>query len=928
MTPDDYLGPEAASRLVIDAMLTASGWVVQDFKMIALGVARGVAVREYPMAAGHGTADYLLFVDGGAVGVVEAKKAGTTLIGVEWQSNKYGTGIPDKLEVRCSPLPFLYESTGVETRFTCRLDPEPASRPMFSFHRPETLAGWLDEWTENPHSATLRQRLINKLAPLPAETPWLWDAQQRAIRNLESSMQLFKPRALIQMATGSGKTYTAANVAYRLIKDAGAKRILFLVDRSNLGTQTLKEFQHFTTPDDGRKFSELYNLQQLTSNTIDPVAKVTISTIQRLYSIMRGEEDLDPEVDERGSFDIEPSRPVEVSYASALPVEFYDVIIIDECHRSIFGVWRQVLEYFDAFQIGLTATPGAQAFGYFNQNLVMEYPREQAVADGVNVDFDVYRIRTEITEQGSTVEAGYFGKFRDRETRAVRMQKLDQDFDYEATTVGTSVISLDQIRTIVQTFKEKLPEIFPKRGEVPKTLVFARSDAHADDIVQVVREEFGKGNDFAVKITSKAGHAAQLLSDFRNTYNPRVAVTVDMIATGTDVPAVECLLFMRIVKSRNYFEQMKGRGSRIIGRDDLQARTPSADVKDRFVIVDAVGATETDLNENQPLERRITVPLDKLLMRVATGAYDDDDVSSIASRLARLSTQLTEPEQKRIEDIAGAPILEVIHGLVAAIDPDVRLEAAQAATGQDDPGPEAVALATKQLLAAAVKPIADNPKLREELVAIRQAHDQFIDEISVDVVLSAEYSLEATEKARHTVESWEQFIRDHRDDITALQILYNQPYGSKDLNFREIKELAQAIERPPHNWTPDRLWDAYGAVQADKVRGTGQRLLTDLVSLVRHALDPDGELVPFPEIVAERYSAWIEEQAAVGRIFTDDQRVWLDRIRDHIAASLRITPEDFEYAPFNQYGGLGGAYAALGDDLEAVMNELNEALVS
>jgi type I restriction enzyme R subunit len=927
MTPDDYVGPEAAARLVIDAMLTASDWVVQDFKKIALGVARGVAVREYPMATGHGKADYLLFVDGGAVGVVEAKKVGTPLIGVEWQSNKYGTGVPEKLEVRRRPLPFLYESTGVETRFTCGLDPEPASRRVFSFHRPETLARWLDDSTVDPQSATLRQRLVHTLTPLPGETPWLWDAQQRAIHNVETSLQLFKPRALIQMATGSGKTYTAANIAYRLIKEAGAERILFLVDRSNLGTQTLKEFQHFTTPDDGRKFSELYNIQQLTSDTIDPVAKVTISTIQRLYSIMRGEP-LDLEAEEHGGFAIEPTRSVEVSYSSVLPIEFYDVIIIDECHRSIYGVWRQVLEYFDAFQIGLTATPGAQAFGYFNQNLVMEYPREQAVADGVNVDFDVYRIRTEITDKGSTVEAGYFGKFRDRETRAERMEKLDQDFEYDASKVGTSVISLDQIRTIIQTFKEKLPEIFPKRNEVPKTLIFARSDAHADDIVQVVRDEFGKGNDFAVKITSAAGHAAQLLSDFRNTYNPRVAVTVDMIATGTDVPAVECLLFMRIVKSRNYFEQMKGRGSRIIGQDDLQARTPSAGVKDRFVIVDAVGATETDLNENQPLERRLNVPLQKLLMRVATGAYDDDDVSSIASRLARLNTQLDQAEKQRLEEVAGTPLHDLVHALVSAIDPDVRLEAAHTATGLDDPTPDAVAAAAKQLVAAALKPIADNPDLRDELVSIRQAHDQFIDEISVDVVLSAEYSLEATEKARHTVESWEQFIRDHRDDITALQILYNQPYGSKDLNFKEIKELAQAIQRPPHNWTPDRLWDAYGAVQADRVRGTGQRLLTDLVSLVRHALDPDGELVPFPEIVAERYTGWIEEQATVGRIFTDEQRTWLERIRDHIAASLRITPEDFDYAPFNQHGGLGGAYEALGDELDTVLSQLNEALVS
>lgn len=928
MTPDDYLGPEAAARVKIDAMLMASGWVVQDFKQIALGVAPGVAVREYPMAKGHGTADYLLFVDGGPVGVVEAKKEGTPLVEVEWQSKRYSEGVPEKHDARRRPLPFIYESTGIESRFTCGLDPEPASRAVFTFHRPETIRGWLDKWSVDPTSVTLRQRMLNHLPPLPAETPWLWDAQQRAVRNLEMSFQLFKPRALIQMATGSGKTFTAANIAYRLIKDAGAQRILFLVDRKNLGTQTLKEFQHFSTPDDGRKLSELYNLQQLTSNTIDPVAKVTITTIQRLYSIMRGEAELDPEIDEHSAFEVEPSHPVEVSYNPAVPIEFYDVIIIDECHRSIYGVWRQVLEYFDAFQIGLTATPGKQAFGYFNQNLVMEYPREQAVADGVNVDFDVYRIRTEIAEHGSTVEAGYYGKFRDRETRAVRMEKLDQDFDYEATKVGASVISMDQIRTVVKTFKEKLPEIFPKRDEVPKTLIFARTDAHADDIVQVLREEFGKGNDFAVKITSKAGHAAQLLSDFRNTYNPRVAVTVDMIATGTDVPAIECLLFMRIVKSRNYFEQMKGRGSRIIGKDDLQARTPSAGVKDRFVIVDAVGATETDLNEDQPLERRITVSLEKLLMRIATGAYDDDDVSSVASRLARLNTQLSQSEREGIEAISGTPILSVIHGLVAAIDPDVRLEAAQAATGQDEPGPEAIAQAAKHLLAIAVKPLADNPDLRQELVSIRQAHDQFIDEISVDVILSAEYSAEATERARHTVDSWEEFIRDHRDDITALQILYNQPYGSKDLNFKDIRELAQAIQRPPHSWTPDRLWSAYGAVQADRVRGTGPRLLTDLVSLVRHALDPNGELVPFPELVAERYSAWIEEQAAVGHVFTGEQRIWLDRIRDHISGSLRITPEDFDYAPFNQHGGLGAAHQALGDELDGLLDELNEALVS
>jgi type I restriction enzyme R subunit len=372
----------------------------------------------------------------------------------------------------------------------------------------------------------------------------LWPAQARAISNLEESLAANRPRALIQMATGSGKTYTAANVSYRLIRHGDARRVLFLVDRANLGRQTLKEFQGFTVPDSNRKFTELYNVQHLQSNRIDDVARVTISTIQRLYSTLRGDLELDEELDEHSAADVEPTAPVEVAYNAAVPPETFDVVIVDEAHRSIFGVWRQVLDYFDAFVIGLTATPNKQAFGFFNQNLVMEYTHEQAVADQVNVDFDVYRIRTEMTEGGGSVEAGLWTHFRDRKTRARRWQQLDEDVSYGAEALDRAVVAEDQIRTVLETFHDRLfTEIFPGRTEVPKTLIFAKDDSHADDVVQIAREVFGKGDDFIAKITYKATErkADELIKAFRASPNPRIAVTVDMIATGTDVkPTRRC----------------------------------------------------------------------------------------------------------------------------------------------------------------------------------------------------------------------------------------------------------------------------------------------------------------------------------------------------------------------------------------------------
>jgi len=798
---------------------------------------------------------------------------------------------------------------------------------VFSFHRPETLAGWIAEISKHPTEPTLRHRL--RTLPQLTETG-LWPAQFRAISNLEQSLAAGRPRALIQMATGSGKTFTAANVSYRLVKHADARRILFLVDRANLGRQTLKEFQGFTTPDDGRKFTELYNVQHLASNRIDPVARVTISTIQRVYSILRGEPDLDPELDEHSAYEL-ATEPVPVEYNAAVPPETFDVVIVDECHRSIYGLWRQVLDYFDAFTIGLTATPNKQAFGFFNQNLVMEYGHEEAVADGVNVDFDVYRIRTEITEGGGTIDAGIVTQFRDRHTRRRRWERLDEDLAYTERELDRAVVARDQIRTVLETFRDRLfTEIFPGRSEVPKTLIFAKDDAHADEIVQLLWDVFGKGNEFAAKITYKSTgkKTDDLIAEFRNSYFPRIAVTVDMIATGTDVKPLECVFFMRSVRSRTYFEQMKGRGVRIIDEATFRSVTPDALAKERFVIVDAVGVTESDLVDTVPLDRKPTEPLEKLLKRVSFGIRDPDEISAIAARLSRLDRRLTKEDREELEGLAGGVSLkEIARGIVAALDPDAQLERAVVGAGHARPSPEEIVAASKALLDDAVAPLATNPELRERIVGVRRSYEQAIDETSRDEVIEAGYSKDAADRARSTVESWERFCEENRDEITALQILYAQRQPQR-LTFAEVRELAQAIARPPQSWTAGSLWEAYERLDSSRVRGSGQRVLTDLVSLVRVALHQSEELVAYPELVRERFQAWLLAQENAGRVFTQEQLLWLERIRNHVAASLGITADDFSYTPFVESGGLSRAAQVFGDDLQPLLDELNGVLVT
>jgi type I site-specific restriction endonuclease len=977
------------------------------------------------------------------------------------------------------------------------------------------------------------------------------------------------------MATGSGKTFTAITAIYRLIKFAGARRVLFLVDRGNLGDQTLKEFQQYVSPYNNFKFTEEYIVQRLAGNTLDTTARVCISTIQRMYSMLKGRE-LPEDLDEQSLDSLGPffKQPEPIEYNPKIPIETFDIIVTDECHRSIYNLWAQVLEYFDAYLIGLTATPSKQTFGFFQQNLVMEYGHEQAVADGVNVNYDVYRIRTAITEAGSTVEAGFYVEKRERETRKTRWEELEDDFAYDPNQLDRAVVAPDQIRTVIRTFRDKLfTEIFPGRTEVPKTLIFAKDDAHAEEIVQIVRQEFAKGNEFAQKITYRTtGETPQnLIRSFRNSYHPRVAVTVDMIATGTDIKPVEIVMFMRAVKSRSFFEQMKGRGVRVIKPDDLKAVTPDAATKDHFVIVDAVGVCEQDKTDARPMEKKPSVAFDKLLQAVAFGNTEEDVLTSIAARLARMEHRIGQEDEKRIIKTSGGLTLrDLSRRLIDAVNPDRLVEAASrrlaeleasgaavfgrylnpyapiditranlphwrqdgvtyfvtfrladalpaerlrtwqeeketwlaqhpkpwspdiekeyhqrfstrleqwldqgagsclliepeinklvadalrhfdgsryrlgkfviaanhvhvlttpaqghelsdilhswksytakeilkveaasrrfvqsdkrqdaasttsttqankrqdaASTGvvwqkesydrivrtpeelynieqyierhaeyveaascrlsqeeekrRDAASTRLQAEIARELVQEAVKPLHD-PKLRELLIEIKKRDEITIDHVSQDQVIEAGFSAAALDRAKKVVESFEQFIKEHRDEITALQILYSRPYKQR-LKFEDVKELADAIEKPPYLWNESQLWQAYAALEKSRVKGAStKRILTDLVSLVRFATHQENELVPFPERVNANFKSWVGSVEAASRRFTPEQMRWLEMIRDHVAANLAIETSDFDYAPFAQQGGLGKVHQLFGDGLSAVIEELNGVLAA
>lgn len=910
--------PEEKARCVIDDKLCQSGWVIQDLKRLNLTASLGVAVREFPTSTGE--VDYALFVDGKPVGVVEAKQsqAGQSITDVEVQSGRYANStfkwVKNDYTIR-----FAYEATDKLIRFTDYKDIKYRSRTVFSFHRPETLFDLIQQLD------TIRNNM--KQFPL-LDVKGFRKCQINAINNLDQSFADNRPRALVQMATGAGKTFTAITSAYRLLKYGKMKRILFLVDTKGLGEQAEREFLAYTPNDDPRSFSQIYGVRRLKSSYMPNDVQICISTIQRMYSILK-EEELDESAEEAPFVEYvtaESKAPKEVAYNEKYPPEFFDCIIVDECHRSIYNVWSQVLTYFDAFIIGLTATPDNRTFAFFNENIVSEYTREQAIIDGVNVGEDVFLIETEVGKNGAHLMKQMI-EYRDRLSRAKRWRQMDEDVDYVPSQLDKKIVNPSQIRTVIRSFKENVfTTLFPRRKEVPKTLIFAKTDSHADDIVQIVREEFGEGNDFCRKITYAVDNPESVLSSFRNDYNPRIAVTVDMIATGTDVKPIECLIFMRDVKSKNYFEQMKGRGTRVLSKEDLQKVTPSAtENKDHFVIVDAVGVTKSRKSDTRPLERKPTVSMKELMMNVALGVKDKDTLTSLANRVIRLNSQMTQAEREQFKEKVGATAGCVAERLLNAFDADIIFEQAQKNTGVSEPTEEQIKVAQRELVQAAVAPF-HNPDIRDYIENVRRNHDQIIDSVNLDSVIFAGFDVQQEKNVNKIISSFHTFIEENKDEIVALRIIYDAAYKERPMVIEKLKELYEKLKS--EGITVERLWDCYAIKQPDKVKRSAMTQITDLISIIRFEMGYADTLMSFADKVNYNFMQWTFKKNAGHIQFTEEQMDWLRLIKDHIVASLSILPEDLELTPFDRKGGLLGFYDAFGDEYEKILQEMNEELVA
>ncbi len=923
--------PEQQARDVIDKKLLACGWVIQNKNQINLAAGIGIAIREYSTEVGP--ADYVLFVNRKPLGIVEAKRQeeAVKFSTHEAQVEEYASAKLKSIDNQ--NIPFLYLSTGEVTRFCDTRDPSPRFREVFSFHRPETLAKWIRQ------DASIRKRLHHDIPTL--DYTGLRACQLDAITNLETSYRNARPKALVQMATGSGKTYTAITSIYRLLKHARAERILFLVDTKNLGEQAEGEFRAYKPQDDNRLFPELYGVSRLQSSFIPPDSQVYISTIQRLYSILKGTElDDSAEEDNPNERSSVVKEPMPVVYSEKLPIEFFDFIIIDECHRSIYNLWKQVLDYFDAFQVGLTATPDNRTFGYFNQNVVSDYGYEKAVVDRVLVPYNVYTIDTQITKDGAAIKMGEKVDKRERLTRKKFWEALDEDVEYSGKQLDKDIVNPSTIRTIIKEVRHQLPSMFPDRYdasggfEVPKMLIFAKSDSHAEDIIGIVREEFDERSEFCKKITYQTKDPKTTLSQFRNDYYPRIAVTVDMIATGTDIRPLEILLFMRDVKSRSYYEQMKGRGTRTCSLEDLRAKgTPSAKyAKDHFVIIDAIGVEESLKTDSRPLEKAPGISLKDVLHRIAVGDRSEDMLSTLANRLLRLDKQINDHEKKQLEQKAGGKgITQIVKELLNAHDPDT-IEDIKSRARAESPNvspveiEETVKKHHEQILEKAVA-VFNSPDLRDYIVDVRKKYDQIIDTVNIDAVSKSGWVKDQKAAAEGVIMEFAQWIEEHKNEITALQIFYDQPYRRRELTFTMIKELTENILLTKPTIAPLNVWKAYQ--QLEKVIGQPKNELIALVSLIRRVVGIDKELTPYDKTVDKNFADWVwKKQQGATIKFTKEQMQWLYMIKDHIATSIHLNQEDLDYTPFDAVGGRGKMWQLFGTEMDTIIEELNEVLAA
>ena len=855
--------PEEKARVIIDRMFEEAGWKVVDRDKYAPNMT-AVAIKEGLMV-GNREADYLLFLNGKAVGVLEAKRIETDINSdiVQEQARLYTRSCPKWCQAWFPniPLPLAYVANSRDLMFYDTRKSNSEFEYCKKIHTPKEVKKLLS--------------LEDDYVGLPTLSPkGLRACQYEAITQLEQSFRNGENRALMVLATGAGKTYTACLAAYRMLAFTPMKRILFLVDRNNLGKQAETEFGTFRLTENGDPFNTIFTVNRLKSSSVLTDSNVVISTIQRLFSLLKGDEITDNDEDDEEIEDKEIMLPENPNLLS----DFFDMIIIDECHRSIYGNWQKVLNYFSkAKLIGLTATPIPETKAFFNGNIIVNYTLEKSIVDGVNVDCRVYRIKTQATENGGAILEGDKVKRETCYTGQVQTINNQETKNYTREELNRSIINPAQIKLILETYRDAVytelftdPQREPNMDYLPKTLIFALNENHATNIVQIAKEVFGHNdNCFVQKITYSAGDSNELIRQFRNDKDFRIAVTCTLVATGTDIKPLEVVMFMRDVASEPLYVQMKGRGVRTIGDELLRNVTPNAYSKDCFFLVDAVGVTEHEKSITSPSDSATTklISLKELLEKITHGNVSDDYLRLLASRLSRISHKCEEKDREKFISLAHISMMDIASNIFDALEQGSL--------------PEYVNVnESNTIRKALVHNIANEPDAREFLLILNAG---FIETLmpGEDMLISKGFS---QEEAQATTSAFEAYCEEHKDEIEALRIIYNNQ--GEPLTYAILKDLENKLKFANSKFNTSLLWNSYAIINPPMVKHSSTKeekeALTNIIQLVRYAFHQIGRLESLYPSANQRFNLWCGQNQ---RPLTEEQIGVMQQVFSYIASN-------------------------------------------
>lgn len=860
--------PEEKARQKIDQWFTDAGWEVINRDEYE-PTSTAVAIRE-GLLKDNLEADYFLFISGKAVGVLEAKREETDAFSsiVCEQAALYAKSVPNIYQTYQRPLPFIFTSNGKELYFCDFREQDQCFKQIMTI--------------PTPHELVKKLGINDYFAGLPTlRKKGLRDCQYEAITELEKSFRSGQKRALMVLATGAGKTYTACLAAYRMLSYTPMRRVLFLVDRNNLGKQAEGEFGTFRLTENGEAFNTIFTVNRLRSSFIPSDSNVIISTIQRLFSFLKGDAIEDNDDDDEN----EPAEEVTLPPNPNLPHDYFDMIIIDECHRSIYGNWRKVLEYFDTARlVGLTATPIPETMAFFNNNRIVNYTLEKSIVDGVNVDCRVYRIKTQVTETGGAILEGEKFKEETRYTGEVKTVSSKETKTYTNKELNRSIINPAQIKLILSTYRDVVytelfndPQREPNMDYLPKTSIFALNEAHATNIVQIAKEVFGRTDDrFVQKITYSAGDSNELIRQFRNDKDFRIAVTCTLVATGTDVKPLEVVMFMRDVESLPLYIQMKGRGVRTIGDEQLRNVTPNAFSKDCFYLVDAVGVTEHEktipTTMDEPTTKTIT--LKELLERISHGYIPDEYLKRLAATLARIYNKADDSQRAEFARLSYDDMKELSARIYDALEKGILPPFISTNESNNE---------RKGL----VSPLANHADARKYLLILAAG---FVNTLmpGEDTLISKGFSIE---DAKNTTEAFEEFCKDNADEIEALRIIYNNE--GEPITYSMLKDLEHKLKMANNHFAPKQIWNSYAVLSPGKVKRSTTKeesdALTNIIQLVRFAFRQIERLDSVVTTSKQYFNLWLGQNQ---REITDKQREVISRIVDYIASNGACTVRD------------------------------------